>query len=418
MDISKVSIVFLRRFVTGCFFLSLMIVVVGCMRKGLVSQEYEPSFYRVSKPLPDDIRQTNPTFLVIGDTQADWRIREHFLKRKNWLTWKMAIVPFYQMYWIGNGITGLVNRLRQVPDCGLHTRIMMRDAIYAETQRSDIDFILNLGDIVLYDGRRPEHWEGFLSLNKENHPLLLDIPYLPVVGNHDRVNDSTYGLPNYEAVFGRPRFYVEEFADVVLYILDSNIIIDWKQNIDDDRQDEMFERWFVSDDPDHPAWLERQLVKYKDKPFQVIAMHHPMITIGWHYRDWDNKSFGRNSRVKRRRLIDLFQKYNVQIVFSGHEHIYQHNILTYGDDDQQKIHFITSSSGGVPLRELVNERTRAEWLQDYRHEDMDVSPVILESRFHYCRVDVMPDRMSVTTVEVLPDTDEQFQVMEEILITK
>ena len=71
--------------------------------------------------------------------------------------------------------------------------------------------------------------------------------------------DTTYGAPNYTAVFSYPLFYVFECPDIDLFVVESDYLIDYHHDIDNAVQDELYREWFISDDPDEPAWLERHL---------------------------------------------------------------------------------------------------------------------------------------------------------------
>ena len=208
-----------KRFIRWIFILLMILgflaVSMGYRQKGLITEKYPHEFYHVPKLLPDGPILENPKFIIYGDSRPGWRIREKFLRRENWLTWKMVLFPFYEVYWLGNGIVGGLNRLRNVPDYGIREHRMVRDAVYEQGKRSNVDFILHGGDMPT-DGRRPSHWAMFLKENKIERPLVLDFPFLPVTGNHEKANDPTYGLPNYEAVFDYPQFYVLDFPDAAI----------------------------------------------------------------------------------------------------------------------------------------------------------------------------------------------------------
>ena len=404
------------------FILAILIAVsiTGCATKGFLTEKYQPDFYQIQKMLPESCIDENPTFIVYGDTQAEWRVDRKFIKPENWLTWKMLIFPFYEIYWIGNGASGTVNRALQNPDCGKKTRLLMRDAVYMEAKRSGADFILNTGDITAYDGRRPDHWALFLRENKHQHPLLNEIPYLPTVGNHDRVNNLTYGKANYEAVFDYPPFYKVEFKNLDLFVVDSNIIIDWKDELDDELQDRIFKKWYVSGDPQCPAWLERELAN-SEKTFKIVSMHHSPLSFGLHWKDWTNSSYGRDSERKRRELIDVMLKHGVQVVFSGHDHIYQHNYLHFDDKGGNPVvemHFIVSSGGGVPLRNRMPDEKIKYLKEYYRNEGFAVELLMQEKVYHYCLVEVAPDEMIIKTIEVPLKSGEQISLMEKIIVKK
>ena len=400
--------------------LAFAVFLSGCANKGLLTERYEPDFYRIPRLLPDGPMDENPTFVVYGDTQVAWRVYDKFIKKENWWTWEMLIFPFYETVWLGNGVVGGVNYARRMPDYGKKTREMMRDAVYGEAKRSRADFILHTGDLVASDGRRPDHWAVFLRENKHDHPLLNEVPYVPTVGNHDRVSDRMYGRPNYEAVFEYPPFYVLEFPDMALFVVDSNLIMDWRQEIEDDMQDALFEEWFVSGDPGRPAWLERALASC-DKPFKVVSMHHSPFSFGYHWTSWIKPSYGRGNPRKRRRLLRVLREQGVQVVFSGHDHIYQHNVLRNSTDDSlgvEEIHFVVSSSGGVPLRDRKSDEEMEQIRRYYLEEGFEVEPLMQEKVFHYCLVEVDSSEMRIRTFEVARDGDARPGLLEEIVVTK
>jgi len=393
----------------------LFAINMSCARKGLVSENYPIEFYRVPKLLSDERIENDPKFIVYGDNRPDWRVQEKFLKKENWLTWRVLLAP----YWLGNGIVGGINWLRHTPDYGRRERRMVRDSIYAEAKRSEVNFILNTGDMP-YNGQRPSHWETFLKENRVERPLLLEFPYIPVVGNHERVNDSKYGLPNYQAIFPYPQFHVLDFPDAALFVVDSNLIIDQYEFVDDDEQNRLFEKWFVSDDSAQPAWLERELAS-RNKTFKMVAMHHPPISFGKHHGDWSKISFGRNLNDKRQQLLELFIKHEVQVVFCGHEHLYEHNTLQYssdGDKRQREIHFIVSGGGGVPLQDVKDAQTLERFRQNYRDVGLDVLSVKQENVFHYCLVNIDSDQIRIEVFEVTGNSAQPVKLMDKIHIPK
>jgi hypothetical protein len=249
---------------------------------------------------------------------------------------------------------------------------------------------------------------------------LNEVPYLPTIGNHERANDQTYGRPNYEAVFEYPFFYTLQFPDVTLFVVDSSVIMDHKQDIEDEAQDELFEKWFVSSDPDRPAWLERELDRCNTS-FKVVSMHHPPLSFGHHWKDWFNPAYGPDAPQKRRRLLHLFCEHGVQVIFSGHDHVYQHNVLrcsTREDTGVEVIHGIVSSGGGAPIRDPRSIRQMKEIQQYYFDEGLEVEPLMQEDIHHYCLVHVNSYEMRIQTFGVTLDTVEHPVLLEEITIPK
>ena len=388
----------------------------NCAPVGLISDHYPESFYKVNRKIQDDKIVNNNTFIVYSDNQAGWRVRDVFLKKANWTKWQMAIFPFYELYLVGNGVVGTVNYFRHTPDYGLRERAMVRDAIYDQAKILNAAFILNLGDIAAHDGRRYSHWASFLKENKVDCPLLDEIPYLPVIGNHENANNITYGFANYQAIFDYPRFYVVEFTDAVIIVIDSNYLIDQYDYLDNDYQDELFEQWFIDPKGKKPAWLERQLMTYKDKSFKIVAMHHPLISLSEHHGDWLNKSYGNNLLTRRRQLIELFKKYGVQVVFSGHDHLYQHNVLKYGTGEQ--MHFLVGGGGGGHLRNLSNDEQLLKRRQDFEAEGLAVTQIIQRKSYHYYAVEIYENFMTIQSTEVANDPQSPLSPIETIVIDK
>jgi len=205
---------------------------------------------------------------------------------------------------------------------------------------------------------------------------------------------------------------------MALFIVDSNLIVDWRQDIEDDLQDALFEEWFVSSDPGRPAWLERELANC-NKSFKVLSMHHSPLFFGYHWTNWTKPSHGRNNPQKRRRLLRLLQEHGVQVIFSGHDHIYQHNVLRNSIKDSpgvEEIHFVVSSGGGVPLRNPKSAGEMERIQRYYLEEGFEVEPLMQVKVFHYCLVQVDAFEMRIQTFEVPRDADEHLRLLEEIVV--
>ena len=397
--------------------LGLLAVGMGCSRYGLVKDSYPKDFYEIPKQFPDDRFDDNPHFIIYGDNRPGWRVKEVLGKKETWLTWKQLYLPIiYQLYLVGTGVVGGVNYLIRNPDYGNSEARMVRDAIYDRGQREDIDFIINTGDIVT-DGRRAKDWKRFIKQNKEDVPLVTRFPYLPVSGNHDRTDDSVYALPNFSDVFSYPLFYVFECRDVDFFILDTNYVIDQYHVFDDAVQDKLFEKWFVSSNPQDPSWLQREL-GLSDKTFKIVVMHHPPIAFSEHHYGWHNPTNGSNLPEKRRRLLALFEEERVQLVFSGHHHNYERSSLVFTDSrgDTNTIHFVITGGGGSPLRPGADEATIDEYTMNYAGQGFDVAPDIQEIIYNYCLVEVKPEQITVTAVEVSKSAEADGRVVDRFVV--
>lgn len=400
-----------------------MALAAGCAQTGRLQTEAPGAVARAEQSLPDTIRRgTSSSFFVLGDTQGSWRVEHRFYRRAAWATWKQALVPFYQLYWIGNGVVGGINYLRHRPDLGAEPRAAVRTALRQAWQASRAAppdrvprFVLHLGDMV-EDGRYPAHWSRFVDEYAAGEQALpRTMPFLPTIGNHEMANDTVYGKPNYDALFDRGRFYVIDLPHAAVIVLDSNRLVDMGQYLDDDRQEAIYRQWFVGED--EPAWLERVLQARADRPFKIVAMHHPLLTLAMHDTDWYSAANGRSLAAKRRALLDVLKAHGVQLVLSGHEHLYARNQLRYRKEEREwLLHQIISSGGGAVVRPETPPAVRQQRLARYHAQGIAMEPVMQRSVYHYSRVTAGPDSLRLTTWAVDPDAPRAPTVLDRIVI--
>jgi len=166
------------------------------------------------------------------------------------------------------------------------------------------EFAIMLGDN-LYGSERPQ---DFVSKFERPYKPLLDanIPFYASLGNHDDPNQRFY--KNFG--MGGKRFYSYQKGDVRFFALDSNYM-----------------------DKDQQRWLEDELSKSNSK-WKIAYFHHPLYSSG----------AAHGSEVDLRSIIEpLFIKYNLQVVFAGHEHFYERI------KPQKGIHYFTAG-GSAKLR--------------------------------------------------------------------
>jgi Calcineurin-like phosphoesterase len=145
-------------------------------------------------------------------------------------------------------------------------------------------FVLMLGDNI-YGG---DHPSDFVRKFEQPYKPLLDagVKFYASLGNHDSPNESQYKLFN----MGGDRYYSFKKNDVAFFVLDSTYM-----------------------SPQQLTWLEDQLQK-ANSAWKICYFHHPLYSDAkFHGPDLDLRSV----------LIPLFQKFGVNVVFSGHEHVYE-----------------------------------------------------------------------------------------------
>ena len=146
------------------------------------------------------------------------------------------------------------------------------------------DFVLMLGDNLI-GGKEPVDYQNKFELPYK--PLLdAGVKFYAVFGNHDVSNERFYKLFNMNGQL----YYTYKKNNVRFFALDSNYM-----------------------EPQQLAWLEKEL-QNSGSDWKICYFHHPLYSSGAYH----------GSSVELRTLLEpLFVKYGVNVVFSGHEHIYE-----------------------------------------------------------------------------------------------
>lgn len=147
------------------------------------------------------------------------------------------------------------------------------------------DFVIMLGDNI-YGGSTPKDFERKFSIPYKS---LLDagVKFYASLGNHDNTNESFYAPYNMNG----SAYYTFKKGNVRFFALNSNYM-----------------------DPKQLAWLENELKSAGDGDWKVCYFHHPLYSSG--------KTHGSSTDL-RHVLEPMFIKYHVDIVFSGHDHVYE-----------------------------------------------------------------------------------------------
>ena len=168
---------------------------------------------------------------------------------------------------------------------GQHKQYQVAEKMELYRERVNFDFVIMLGDNI-YGGHRPD---DFRQKFEAPYRALLDagVKFYAALGNHDDPNDERLYKPfNMDG----QRYYTFKKDDVEFFVLDSNYM-----------------------DPTQLSWLEQSLQKSKAK-WKIAYFHHPLYSNG--------RSHGPDLDL-RTRLVPLFRQYQVNVVFSGHEHAYE-----------------------------------------------------------------------------------------------
>jgi 3',5'-cyclic AMP phosphodiesterase CpdA len=162
-----------------------------------------------------------------------------------------------------------------------------------------------------------------------------------ILGNHD-VSRGT-GEAQLEALGMPSRWYAVERGDLLGIALDST----------------------MPDDPEQLAWLEETLAS-STATWKLVGLHHPPYSSGFH---------GSHHEV-RDAFVPLFERYGVQVVFSGHEHDYQRS------DPIDGVTYIVTGAGS---------RTRRTGVDDFT--------AVAYSTHHFVDLNVFDDHLLIRAID-------------------
>ncbi len=211
-------------------------------------------------------------------------------------------------------------------------------------------FVLHTGDIV-NDGKNKSQWVDFFSISQFVHNSTL----YPVLGNHEH-----YGI-SYFRYFSLPhneRWYSIDNGPVHFVGLDSNPRNALKLS--------------------QLLWLIKDLRANK-QPFTIVFFHHPLYSSGNH-----------GSTLYLRWLWrPIFEHFNVDIVFNGHDHNYERGRV-------KDVNYIVTGGGGAPPYNVGES-----WWTIYS-----------EKTYHYCLITANQSKLTFQSIK--PDGS----LIESFMITK
>jgi predicted phosphodiesterase len=164
------------------------------------------------------------------------------------------------------------------------------------------DFVIMLGDN-LYGGARPHDFE--VKFEVPYRPLLdAGVKFYAALGNHDDPSESSYKFFNMNG----ESYYTFKKGNVRFFVLNSNYM-----------------------DPKQTAWVETQLRDAGNSDWKICYFHHPL---------YSSAKFHGSSIELRQVLEPLFIKYGVDVVFAGHDHVYERVRPQHG------IYYFTEGASG------------------------------------------------------------------------
>jgi 3',5'-cyclic AMP phosphodiesterase CpdA len=168
-------------------------------------------------------------------------------------------------------------------------------------QTFPFDFVIMLGDNI-YGGNNASDYRKKFELP---YKLLLDagVKFYAAIGNHDSPTQKSYKPFNMNG----QAYYTYKKGNVEFFVLDSSYM-----------------------SPLQLAWLEKELLNSR-ADWKICYFHHALYSSGAFH----------GSAVELRRVLEpLFIKYGVDVVFAGHEHVYERMKPQHG------IYYFTEGASG------------------------------------------------------------------------
>lgn len=192
------------------------------------------------------------------------------------------------------------------------------DRVYQQLLRRILsrrpDFIIHMGDMIAQPGEK--EWKTFFEISKE-----IDIPFFPVVGNHE-VAGTSRGEEIFRKQFQLPErktYYSFRAGEGLFIVLNS-------------------ERGSGKIVDDQWTWLRSLLSSSKER-FKMVFLHRPV------FPPTDSLKWGRGMDrypEERDKLHRLFLDTGVKAVFSGDDHRYDRREVS-------RILYVITGGGGSPI---------------------------------------------------------------------
>jgi predicted phosphodiesterase len=221
--------------------------------------------------------------------------------------------------------------------------------------RFKYNFVVMLGDNI-YEG--PASPDDYRRKFEEPYRVLLQngVKFFAVLGNHDDPRQVSYPPFNMNG----ERYYTFVPPEDPITRLTTPV--------------EFFAVDSTNVDGGQLAWLDARLTQSR-ADWKIVFLHHPLYTSG-RYRN--------AARAHRLALEPIFTRHGVNVVLSGHEHIYQRSEL-----QQNILYFVSGGAGSL------------------RRGDGVPAPYIARSfddDYHFMMMEIEGDRMHFQVVSRSGDT--------------
>jgi hypothetical protein len=218
---------------------------------------------------------------------------------------------------------------------------IVHESVIERIATLDIDFLVHTGDLVL-KGDDTGNWRTFFNVEDT---LLQHTTFIPALGNHEKPYwpyDTLFALPDSEFS------YSVRYGNTVLIILNTEGDVEGYQK----------------------EWLARRLASAREDE-----------TIDWLFAVFHRPAFSAGRYDDRMRIRDawssLFEKYDVDMTFAGHDHNYQRT------EEINGVIYIITGGGSATLYDVENR----EWL------------AYGEALYHFCLIEISGTRLTLKAIK-------------------
>jgi hypothetical protein len=198
-------------------------------------------------------------------------------------------------------------------------------------QRHHPLFAINTGDLV--SSSTEANWNMYFTILCNNTTIGQTLPIYSSIGNHENNSPAYFQylhLPHNNSENSQS-YYSFEYGSAHFIALNSTI----------------------NYEPGTPQynWFVKDLESAATAKFRFVFLHHPVYSSYPH---------GSTEKVQEY-LLPLFEQYNVQMVFSGHDHAYERTKPMNG------VTYVVTGGGGAPLYDSQSDNNWTAYKEKAYH---------------------------------------------------
>jgi 3',5'-cyclic AMP phosphodiesterase CpdA len=187
--------------------------------------------------------------------------------------------------------------------------------------------VFHTGDLV-NNGAKKANWKTFNEITAD---LQFNTPFYPAIGNHEKPNDpSTLYFEQFDLP-GNERWYTKDINGISFVVLDTDSSL--------------------AVGSDQYEWLNARLESMDAHRTIAVVFHYPPFSTGNH---------GGDEKGLKYSIVPLFEKHDVDLVFSGHDHNYERSMVN-------GIHYLVTGGGGAPIRKQARKSPESQLFIQAHH---------------------------------------------------